>query len=73
MDSRPSVIYTLYQLKNYLEYNLKLCGLYLQIYFSENRKKLEKRLKVKGKYKKRKNMVLQVVKPVLSHLQNAQE
>ena len=40
-------LYT-YQLKNYLEYNLK---------------KPDYTVKVKGKYKKSKNMVLQVVKP----------
>jgi len=54
-------LYT-YQLKNYLEYNLP--DYTCMIYFSENRKKLEKEaVKVKGKYKKSKNMVLQVVKP----------
>lgn len=56
-------LYT-YQLKNYLEYNLKKPDYTCMIYFSENRKKLEKEaVKVKGKYKKSKNMVLQVVKP----------
>ena len=50
--------------KNYLEYNLKKPDYTCMIYFSENRKKLEKEaVKVKGKYKKSKNMVLQVVKP----------
>ena len=56
-------LYT-YQLKNYLEYNLKKPDYTCMIYFSENKKKLEKEaVKVKGKYKKSKNMVLQVVKP----------
>ena len=45
-------LYT-YQLKNYLEYNLKKPDYTCMIYFSENRKKLEKEaVKVKGKYKK---------------------
>ena len=56
-------LYT-YQLKNYLEFDLKCPDYTCMIYFSENRKKLEKEaVKVKGKYKKSKNMVLQVVKP----------
>ena len=56
-------LYT-YQLKNYLEYNLKKPDYTCMIYFAENKKKLEKEaVKVKGKYKKSKNMVLQVVKP----------
>ena len=59
-------LYT-YQLKNYLEYNLKKPDYTCMIYFAENKKKLEKEaVKVKGKYKKSKNMVLQVVK--LLHL-----
>ena len=53
-----------YQLKNYLEYDLKSPNYTCMIYFAENKKKLEKEaVKVKGKYKKSKNMVLQVVKP----------
>ena len=55
-------LYT-YQLKNYLEYNLKKPDYTCMIYFSENKKKLEKEAaKVKGKYKKNKGLVLQVVK-----------
>ena len=56
-------LYT-YQLKNYLEFDLKCPDYTCMIYFAENKKKLEKEaVKVKGKYKKSKNMVLQVVKP----------
>ena len=44
------------------------------IYFSENKKKLEKEaVKVKGKYKKSKNMVLQVVKPDIFMFTKPQE
>lgn len=51
-------LYT-YQLKNYLEYNLKKPDYTCMIYFSENKKKLEKEsAKVKGKYKKNKSIVL---------------
>lgn len=55
-------LYT-YQLKNYLEYNLKKPDYTCMIYFSENRKSWKRGCKGKGKYKKSKNMVLQVVKP----------
>ena len=42
-----------YQLKNYLEYDLKKPDYTCMIYFSENKKKLEKEaVKVKAKYKK---------------------
>lgn len=55
-------LYT-YQLKNYLEYNLKKPDYTCMIYFSENKKKLEKEAaKVKGKYKKNKGLALQAVK-----------
>lgn len=42
-----------YQLKNYIEYDLKKSDYTCMIYFSESKKKLEKEAaKVKGKYKK---------------------
>lgn len=51
-------LYT-YQLKNYLEFDLKCPDYTCMIYFSENKKKLEKEsAKVKGKYKKNKSIVL---------------
>lgn len=51
-------LYT-YQLKNYLEYDLRCPDYTCMIYFSENKSKLEKEAaKVKGKYKKSKTMVL---------------
>lgn len=51
-------LYT-YQLKNYLEYDLKCADYTCMIYFSENKKKLEKEAaKVKSKYKKNKSIVL---------------
>lgn len=54
-------LYT-YQMKNYLEYNLNKPDYTCMIYFSENRKKLEKEVqKVTGKYKKGTGMVLQAV------------
>ena len=56
-------LYT-YQLKNYLEYNLKKPDYTCMIYFSENKKKLEKEsAKVKGKYKKNKSIVLMPIDP----------
>lgn len=55
-------LYT-YQLKNYLVYNLKKPDYTCMIYFSESRKKLEKEAaKIKGKYKKSKELLLQEVK-----------
>lgn len=52
-----------YQLKNYIEYDLKKPDYTCMVYFSESKKKLEKEaLKVKGKYKKG-TMVLQAVEP----------
>ena len=51
-------LYT-YQLKNYLEYDLRCPDYTCMIYFSENMSKLEKEAaKVKGKYKKNKTIVL---------------
>lgn len=51
-------LYT-YQLKNYLEYDLRCPDYTCMIYFSENKKKLEKEAaKVKSKYKKNKSIVL---------------
>lgn len=52
-----------YQLKNHLEYDLKKSDYTCMIYFSENKKKLEKEAaKVKGKYKKG-TMTLRAVEP----------
>ncbi|WP_044138642.1 hypothetical protein [Bacteroides oleiciplenus] len=54
-------LYT-YQLKNYLEYDLRCLDYTCMIYFSENKKKLEKEAaKVKSKYKKNKTIVLMPV------------
>lgn len=51
-------LYT-YQLKNYLELDLKCPDYTCMIYFSENKKKLEKEsAKIKGKYKKAPSIVL---------------
>lgn len=48
-----------YQLKNYLEYDLKSPDYTCMIYFSESKKKLEKEAsKVKGKYKKNSSIFL---------------
>ena len=56
-------LYT-YQLKNYLEYDLKSLDYTCMIYFSENKKKLEKEaVKVKSKYKKNKTIVLMPIAP----------
>ncbi|WP_303207450.1 hypothetical protein [Bacteroides oleiciplenus] len=56
-------LYT-YQLKNYLEYDLRCLDYTCMIYFSENKKKLEKEAaKVKSKYKKNKTIVLMPVAP----------
>ena len=53
-----------YQLKNYLEYDLKSLDYTCMIYFSENKKKLEKEAaKVKSKYKKNKTIVLMPIAP----------
>ena len=66
-------LYT-YQLKNYLEYNLQKPDYTCMIYFSENKKRLEKEAaKVKGKYKRNKNMVLQVVEPGAFSFKKPQE
>lgn len=51
-------LYT-YQLKNYLEYDLRCPDYTCMIYFSESKKKLEKEAtKVKGKYKKSRDIVV---------------
>ena len=56
-------LYT-YQLKNYLEFDLKCPDYTCMIYFSENKKKLEKEsAKVKSKYKKNKSIVLMPIDP----------
>ena len=52
-----------YQLKNYLEYDMKKPDYTCMIYFSESKKKLEKEaVKVKAKYKKG-TMALQTIAP----------
>lgn len=52
-----------YQLKNHLEYDLKKSDYTCMVYFSENKKKLEKEAaKVKGKYQKG-TMTLRAVEP----------
>jgi len=51
-----------YQLKNYLEYQKGQKNRTCMIYFSENKKKLEKeQVKVLNKYKKNKNVVIQQI------------
>ena len=56
-------LYT-YQLKNFLEYEMKKPDYTCMIYFSENKSKLEKEVsKVRGKYRKSKGVVLQVLPP----------
>ena len=53
-----------YQLKNYLEYDLKSPDYTCMIYFSKDKKKLEKEAdKVKGKYKKNKSILLMPIAP----------
>ncbi|WP_291530213.1 hypothetical protein [Bacteroides sp. UBA939] len=48
-----------YQLKNYLEYDLKSADYTCMIYFSENKNKLTKEVTtLKSKYKKNKSIVL---------------
>lgn len=48
-----------YQLKNYLEYDLKSPDYTCMIYFSKNKSKLEKEeTKIKGKYKANKSILL---------------
>lgn len=66
-------LYT-YQLKNYLEYEMKKPDYTCMIYFSENKGKLEKEAsKVMGKYKKSKDLVLQVVAPGAFSFKKPQE
>ena len=66
-------LYT-YQLKNYLEYNLKKPDYTCMIYFSENKKKLEKEsAKVKGKYKKNKSIVLMPIDPYAFRFKKPEE
>ncbi|MDL2212717.1 hypothetical protein LJC72_04185 [Bacteroides sp. OttesenSCG-928-D19] len=56
-------LYT-YQLKNYLEYQKGEKNRTCMIYFSENKKKLEKeQTKVLGKYKKNKGIRIQAIEP----------
>lgn len=52
-----------YQMKNYLEYTLKKENYTCMIYFSENKKKLEKEAaKLMNKYKKQGGLLLQPIK-----------
>lgn len=52
-----------YQLKNYLEANKNLSNRTCMIYFSDNKKKLDKEYsKLVAKYKKQKNMSLNLIK-----------
>lgn len=56
-------LYT-YQLKNYLEYDLRSSDYTCMIYFSGSKKKLEKEAaKVKSKYKKNKDIMLMPIAP----------
>lgn len=53
-----------YQLKNFLEFEMNLPNRTCMIYFSDNKKKIDKEaLKVLGKYKKNKSIVLQKIDP----------
>lgn len=53
-----------YQLKNFLEFEMNLPNRTCMIYFSDNKKKTDKEaLKVLGKYKKNKSIVLQKIDP----------
>ncbi len=53
-----------YQLKNYLEYDKKLPNRTCMVYFSNNRKKLDKQFtKFLSKYKKSSGQVLQLIDP----------
>ena len=62
------------QLKGYLEYVLKKPDYTCMIYFSENKKKLEKEAsKVQGKYKKESGLVLQAVEPAAFSFKKPQD
>lgn len=53
-----------YQLKNFLEYEMKQPNRTCMIYFSDSKKKIDKEaLKVLGKYQKNKSVVLQKIDP----------
>lgn len=66
-------LYT-YQLKNYLEYDLRCPDYTCMIYFSESKKKLEKEAaKVKSKYKKNKSIVLMPVDAEAFHFKKPEE
>ena len=53
-----------YQLKNYLEFELKKPNYTCMVFFSENKKKLEKEAtKVKNKYTKEMGITLQAISP----------
>ena len=63
-----------YQLKNFLEFEMNLPNRTCMIYFSENKKKLEKEAsKIKGKYKKGSGLVLQAVEPSAFTFKKPQE
>lgn len=63
-----------YQLKTYLEYDLQKPDYTCMIYFSDNKKKLEKEAsKVKSKYKKGSGLLLQVVDPAAFAFKKVQE
>lgn len=63
-----------YQLKNYLEYNLGKADYTCMIYFSNHQGKLEKEAaKVKDKYKKNGDMVLQGVEPAAFSFKKPQD
>ncbi len=63
-----------YQLKNYLEYELKKPNYTCMIYFSENKKKLEKEaVKVKANYQKSNSTTLQAIEPTQFTFKKAEE
>lgn len=63
-----------YQLKNYLEYELKKPNYTCMIYFSENKKKLEKEaIKVKANYQKTNSTTLQAIEPTQFTFKKAEE
>lgn len=63
-----------YQLKNYLEYNLRKMDYTCMIYFSENKGKLEKEAaNVRGKYKKSGGLVLRALEPTAFSFEKPQD
>lgn len=66
-------LYT-YQLKNYLEYDVKKPNYTCMIYFSENKVKLEKEAaKIKARYAKGRGQVWQTISPDLFIFKKPQE